>query len=111
MEGRVFGQSRYEEAWLGSQSPTGRETSHVIQAQNHQSLHISLDLDTLPTLPCSMKKVLGLNLLGSNPSSSSHTSFNWAWLPCRREQQELVNNESERHNIRLNSPMCPSNKP
>lgn len=54
-----------------------------------------------------MKKVLGLNLLGSNPSSSSHTSFNWAWLPCGEEQQEHVNNESESHRIRSDSPVCP----
>lgn len=64
--------------------------------------------NTLPTLPCSMKKVLGLNLLGSNPSSSSHTSFNWAWLPCGEEQQELVTNEFESHYIGSDSAMGPA---
>lgn len=64
-------------------------------------------LDSLPTLPCSMKKVLGLNLLGSNPSSSSHTSFSWAWLPCGRESQGLMSKKAGSHRMKLERTLYP----
>lgn len=66
--------------------------------------------DSLPTLPCSMKKVLGLNLFGSNPSSSSHTSFSWAWLPCKGESQGLMSKKSGYYRIKLENPLSPSHK-
>ena len=39
-------------------------------------------------LPCSLKKVLGLNSCGSRPSVSSHTSRSWATLPWRGHRKK-----------------------
>ena len=48
--------------------------------------------------------------MGSNPSSSSHTSFNWAWLPCGRESRGLMSKRSGSHRIKLENPLPPSLK-